>query len=121
MSERDEKMVKANVSEPEGSDRMDAAVEDNFIVNLRKTYVFEGKAYEKIDLSGMENLTGADLIAINKILQRSGYPVPETSMEYALHFAARSAQLPVEFFTGLASKEAMVVKNKVMNFLFGSD
>ena len=98
--------------------------EASMLIKFKKPYRFEGKEYTEIDLSGMDDLTGADMIAINKIMSRSSVGVdvmPEVSVEYACHFAARAAKQPVEFFTNLPPKELMKVKNRVMGFLFGSD
>lgn len=105
-----------------------ASTEENdemsMVVVFKKPYHFEGKEYTEVDLSGMDDLTGADMIAINKIMQRTSAGIdvmPEVSVEYAFHFASRAAKLPVEFFTNLPPKESMKVKNRVMGFLFGSD
>ena len=100
------------------------AVEDErFVIKLAKPYEFEHKVYTEIDLTGMEELTGTDMIAINKIMQRTAGDVgfaPEVSMEYACHFAARAAKLPVEFFFQLPPYALMKVKSRVMGFLFAS-
>lgn len=102
-----------------------AVVDDSdMVIKFRKPYYFEGKEYTELDLSGMDNMTGADMIAVNKIMQRSSAGIdvmPEVSVEYAFYFAAKAAKLPVEFFNGLPPKESMKVKNRVMGFLFGSD
>ena len=98
--------------------------ETNMVIKFKKPYTFERKEYKEIDLSGMEDLTGADMIAINKIMQRTAAGIdvmPEVSAEYACHFAARAAKLPVEFFLNLPPRELMKVKNRVMGFLFGSE
>lgn len=98
--------------------------EDNMVIKFKKPYIFEQKEYTELDLSGMEDMTGADMIAVNKIMQRSAAGIdvmPEVSVEYAFYFAAKAAKLPVEFFNGLPPRESMKVKNRVMGFLFGSD
>ena len=98
--------------------------EDSLVIKFKKPYRFEGKEYTELDLSGMEDMTGADMIAVNKIMQRTSAGIdvmPEVSVEYAFYFAARAAKLPVEFFKNLPPKESMKVKNRVMGFLFGSD
>ena len=98
--------------------------EVDMVIKFKKPYYFEGKEYTEIDLSGMEDLTGADMIAINKIMSRGSAGInvmPEVSIEYACYFAARAAKQPIEFFTNLPPKELMKVKNRVMGFLFGSD
>ena len=98
--------------------------ERSMVIKFKKPYRFEGKEYTELDLSGMDDLTGADMIAVNKIMQRSSGGIdvmPEVSVEYAFYFAARATKLPVEFFTNLPPRESMKVKNRVMGFLFGSD
>ena len=98
--------------------------EDNMVIKFKKPFFFEGKEYTELDLSGLDNLTASDMIAVNKYMQRtsSGIDVmPEVSLEYACMLASKAAKLPVEFFTQLPPKEAMKVKNRVMGFLFGSD
>lgn len=95
------------------------------IIKFRQPYRFEGKEYYEVDLSGMEDLTAADMIAVNRIMSRTSAGIvevmPEVSLEYACHIAARAAKLPVEFFNQLPPREAMKVKNRVTSFLFGSD
>lgn len=98
--------------------------DESMVIKFKKPYRFEGKEYTELDLSGMEDMTGADMIAVNKIMQRTSAGIdvmPEVSVEYAFYFAARAAKLPVEFFTNLPPRESMRVKNRVMGFLFGSD
>lgn len=126
MAEKKEMMV-TEQEERKVPDRVEAdEMEDGLVISLRKPYLFEGKTYTEIDLIGMEELTGEDMIAINKIMQRTspgaGADVmPEVSMEYACYFAAKAAKLPVEFFKMLPAREMLRVKNRVMGFLFGSD
>ena len=96
--------------------------EVSMLIKFKKPYKFEGKEYTEIDLTCMEDLTGADMIAVNKIMQRTSPGInvmPEVSVEYAFYFAARAAKLPVEFFINLPPKESMKVKSRVMGFLFG--
>lgn len=98
--------------------------EDNLVIKFKKPFFFEGKEYTELDLSGLDNLTASDMIAVNKYMQRSSSGIdvmPEVSLEYACMLASKAAKLPIEFFTQLPPKEAMKVKNRVMGFLFGSD
>ena len=98
--------------------------EVSMVIKFKKPYVFEKKEYTELDLSGMEDMTGADMIAVNKIMSRHSVGIdvmPEVSVEYAFYFAARATKLPLEFFTNLPPKESMKVKNRVMGFLFGSE
>lgn len=119
--DKNEKMLELEAAENAASVDVE---EDGMVVKFKKPYHFEGKEYTEIDLSGMEDLTGADMIAVNKIMSRSSAGIdvmPEVSVEYACYFAARAAKQPVEFFTSLPPRELMKVKNRVMGFLFGSD
>ena len=97
------------------------AEENELLLKLSKPYVFDGQAYTEVDLSGLEDATGADLIAVNKILNKTGTvsPVPEMSMDFSIYMAARVAKLPVEFFQRLPAREAVRLKNTVTGFLYG--
>jgi hypothetical protein len=99
----------------------DAEEENDLVLKLSKPYTFEGQTYTEIDLSGLENTTAADLAAVGKLLTRKGNvnPLLEMSLEYAMYMAARVANLPLEFFTRLPSREAMKLKNIVTGFLYG--
>ncbi|MCM1189801.1 MAG: phage tail assembly protein [bacterium] len=107
-----------------GEGSAEDGTEESLIIMLKKPYPFEGKEYTEIDLSGLEDMTAADMIAVEKQYDRS-YPgvnvMPEVKVGYAMMMAARAAKLPVEFFDGLPQREAMKVKNRVMGFLFESD
>lgn len=87
-----------------------------------KPYTFEGKTYDKIDISNLANISAADMCETNKILARMNPTgvnvVPEMSLEYALVLCARMTSLPIEFYMGLSPKQAMEVKRKVQYFLF---
>ena len=98
--------------------------DDSLIIKFRKPYKFEGREYTEIDLTPLENVSAADMIATNKVLDRSSAGasiMPEVTLEYACVLCARAVGLPIEFFMGLPPKEALAVKNRVMGFLFGSD
>lgn len=103
-------------------DELDAAMEkegkDLYVIPLKKPITFEGKTYDSIDLTGLENIRAADMIAINRRLARMGIEVQENSMEYALYMAAEASSLPIEFFEQLKCSVAMKVKTCVMLFLF---
>lgn len=104
-------------------DTNEEVIENPYIVVFNKPYTFEDETYEKIDLSGLDDLTAADMIAANKVLDRSGSAtfLPEMSLEYACIIAARATKLPIEFFKGLHPKEAIKVKNRVTSFFYGTD
>lgn len=123
---KDEKNMVMEDEAVETTASVDAEDDDevSLVIKFKKPYHFEGKEYTEIDLSGMEDLTGADMIAVNKIMPRASARLeimPEVTVEYACYFAARATRLPVEFFMNLPTRESMKVKTRVMGFLFGSD
>lgn len=98
-------------------------IEDDNVVKFVKVYQFEGETIGEIDMSGMEKITANDLIKANKVLQASGVVtvMPETNLEYAMIIAASATGRPVEFFKGLAPRDAIKIKNKVTHFFFGEE
>lgn len=99
------------------------AEENPYLVRFKKPFTFEGVAYESVDLSGLESLSAADMISVNKTIERGGTVnvLPEMSLEYACLISARASGKPVEFFKALPPKEALKVKNRITNFLYGED
>lgn len=98
--------------------------ENDKVVQLTRSYKFEERTISEVDLSGLDNITAADMIQANKVLANSGTMVsvlPETSLEYTLIIASSASGIPVEFFKGLKPRDAIRVKNKVTNFFFGEE
>lgn len=97
--EQDGKEAKKTEVAVEVLDKDGEVIENEYTVVFNKPYTFEGETYDKIDLSGLDNLTAADMIAANKILDRTGSFtfLPEMSLEYACIIAAKATKLPVEF------------------------
>ena len=59
--------------------------EDNEMkLKLSREYDFEGQKICEIDLSGLDNLTAADMIQANKVLTNNGTVsvLPETTLDY---------------------------------------
>ena len=100
-----------------------AETEDSvdLIVNFRRPYHFEGKEYTQVDLSGLEDATASDLVAVERILRKRGVmdPLVEMSPELAALLASRVAKLPEEFFMGLPINEMVKLKTTVSGFLYG--
>lgn len=99
---------------------LDDIVDGMMIITLKKPIIFEKKEYKKIDLTEMENLKAADMIAVSRILNRKGNVdfLQEMTLEYAINLAARGTGLPIEFFEQLPPWAAMQVKNRVTGFLY---
>ena len=57
------------------ADQIEDPEEESLVIKFKKPYIFEGKSYTEIDLSGMDDLTGADMIAGNKIMKKMKNPL----------------------------------------------
>lgn len=123
MNEKKERSIQEETTYPAQTEMVEIE-ENSLVIRLRKPYKFEGREYMEIDLTCMEEMTGEDMIAVNKIMSRTATgtdSMPEVSLEYACYFAARAMKMPVEFFLKLPPWAAMRVKGRVMGFLFGLD
>ena len=94
--------------------------EGSLIVPLKIPYKYEGKEYTKLDLTGLENVKAADMIAVSRKMNRNGNIdfLQEMTLEYSLQLVARSSELPLEFWEQLPPYAAMMVKNRVTGFLY---
>ena len=92
--------------------------ENKMKLKLSKEYDFEGQKIGEIDLSGLDNLTAADMIQANKVLTNNG---TVSVLEYDLIIAAGALKMPIEFFKQLKPKDALALKNRVTSFLFGEE
>ncbi len=92
---------------------------DFMVVKLSKPYQFEGETFTEIDLNKLEDLTGADMISINRMMKKRGNTdaSPEITMEFAFFAAYHASKIPLEFFYQLNMKDAMRIKTRVNYFL----
>lgn len=90
----------------------------DYIVKFLKPYIFEGKEYIEIDLSGLESATTSQLSEVSKLFSTSEYitPRPEADVTFCCMMAAEIAHLPKQFFDNLPAKEGFKVRNCVQNF-----
>lgn len=88
-------------------------------IGLSKKYKFEGEEVERLDLNGLEDLTGLDMINITRMMRKRGNTdaSPELTMEFAFFVAMQATGRPLEFFYGLNMKDSMKVKSRVNYFL----
>lgn len=86
-----------------------------------KPYSFEGKTYDKIDLSGLLDIKAGDMVAATKYMNRNGLNTAdeEMSLPYALFIASRATGQPIEFFDGLKPLDALRLKGYVVRFFYG--
>ena len=116
--------IMENFENLEDTKTENTAAEDNDLyVKFRKPYLFEDKTYDGIDLSGLDDLSGDDMIAVQRKMERAGHfsTMPELSVEYACLICARATHMPEEFFRGLPLKDSTRLKNKVTAFLYGGE
>ena len=72
------------------------------VVKLNRPYVFEGKEYPEIDLSGLDKLTIQDAIDTQRQLfgeqEVAAAVLCETTTAFARTIAAKATEQPIEFF-----------------------
>lgn len=97
--------------------------EESLIVYFKKPFTFEGKVFEYIDLSEIENLNGKQLCDIHKKFTASQTfaLTPETTPAFACFTASMVTGLPVEFFYALPAKELNKIKRTVSGYFFAED
>ncbi len=86
--------------------------ENQLLVVFKKPFEFEGVVYKDVDLSGLENISARDMIAANKIMERSGTVnvIPEMSLEYACIISSKATGKPVEFFRSFPQRRRLKLK-----------
>ena len=99
----------------------DTEDQENLVLRFQKPYSFEGETFTEVDLSGLEDLSAADLCKVGKMVKKiDGVdPIAEMSLPYAIFMAARVTGKPLEFFQQLPAREAVKLKNLVVGFLYG--
>ena len=99
----------------------DTEDQEDLVLRFQKPYSFEGETFTEVDLSGLEDLSAADLCKVGKMVKKiDGVdPIAEMSLPYAIFMAARVTGKPLEFFQQLPAREAVKLKNLVVGFLYG--
>lgn len=92
----------------------------DFIVRFQNPYVFEGKKYAGVDLSGMQNLRAKDIWKIDRSYRNAGNlgVLKEMDNEYTCRVAAIASGMPVEFFMGMALGDMIEVRTLVSSFFY---
>ena len=96
---------------------------DGDILELSRTYTFEGTEYKELNLAGLQSIGYTQIRDMERYLQRQGRtaPMPEMTIEGAIFLAAQGLSLPIEFLQGLNAKDLVKLKNRVTTFLYGED
>ena len=111
-----EQTTEQTAQEPENAE------EKKGVVTLEKPYVFEGKEYKTIDLSGIEKLTINDAIKAQSQLVDEGEVaaamVTERTTAFARLIAQKASDYPIEFFKlmprGVSKRTQKVVVSALM-------
>ena len=92
-------------------------------VVFRKPYTFEHVAYTELDLSGLEDMTGMDLIEVGKNYGRGNNVAlyQEYESDFCFALAARAADKPIEFFYAMPIKDSIQVKETVTHFFLSRE
>ena len=87
----------------------------NHVMRLNQPYIFKGKTYTEVDLTGVADLNSLHESEAENRITRAGFMVTETTFNYlfACELASMATGLPEEFFTGLPLDEVLKVKNAV--------
>lgn len=124
---RNEEIPVATVTDEEANRLLPADVvaeEENYLkITFGKPYDFEGEIFKGVDLSGLEDIKGRQLTAIEKAFGKAGIvsSMPETTSTYAKIAAAAATGLPAEFFEDLPGKEIRKIKTAVTRFFYDED
>ena len=97
--------------------------ENYLIVKFNKPYDFEGQRYDGVDLSGLEDIKGRELTALEKAFGKAGIvtTMPETTATYAKLAATKATGLTAECFEDLPGKEGRKIKTAVTRFFYDED
>lgn len=104
----------------DANENVPAPEENEFIVKFKKPITFENKEYKSIDLSGLEDLTGAQLCeAYRKFTKNKNQSfTPELTPAFAAIVAAMVTDHPIEFFYQMPAKHLNKIKTTVSNYFF---
>ena len=117
----EEKIIAAQTEEAAGAAEQESAesqTTETIIVKLEKPYIFEGKEYGEIDLTGLNKLTIKDAIDTQRQLfgeqEVAAAVLCETTTAFTRAIAAKATGLPIEFFKlmprGAAKRVAVAVR-----------
>ncbi len=76
----------------------------SYKVRFKLPYVFEGKEYKELDLSGLMDMTQSDAEYLDRVMQRMNHRIQGNKFDdslYIKHVAMRVTGLPIEFFSNM--------------------
>lgn len=91
-------------------------------IKLKKAIMHKGQEIYTLDMP-LEELTGNDLIEVEKQLMQSGEVpiVTDFNRIYLINIAAKATHIPVEILKFAGAKDFTRITNEVRNFLTLSD
>lgn len=119
----DEEIHRQSLTDEEKEEQAIQEMDENeHILILTKSYQFGGKTIDRIDLSGLENLTTKDLEYADRVIARMNH-APEdkfTDVLWNRMIAVRATGLSREFFAELSSRDMLAVVGTIRQyFLLG--
>ncbi len=93
---------------------------NHYLIKFNKPYSFEGKEYNDLDLSKLEEITSQDLIDANRmyLTQTSMPAISEADIYFTFLIASSITGKPLNFLEKLPAREGMKIKKMVSDFLF---
>ena len=99
----------SDMSAKNATEAVSASLNDRlpYVVELTKAYDLEGQKIDKVDLSGLEDLTTADAEYMDRVMAKMDYHPKQKYQDitYTKHIAMRVTNLPIEFFNSLRWKD----------------
>ncbi|MBO5032146.1 MAG: phage tail assembly protein [Lachnospiraceae bacterium] len=96
---------------------LEADINENipYVITLSKTYKFEGEEINKVDLSGLEDLTTADGEYVDRVMAKMNYHPRDKfrDITYTKHIAMKVTNLPIEFFNALKWKDQQAITSRI--------
>ena len=95
--------------------------ENEYLIKFSKPYIWEGKEYTELDMSGLKSLTIRDAIDAQKRLINDGEAAAlmlcETTTAFAREIASKATGKPIEFFKFMPVRVAKTVTSEVQAFI----
>lgn len=97
------------------------AKEDWLVLELKTPIEYQGTKIDRIDMSGLRDMTGRDLNTIYDLYESQGgggIALQESTLLFAQVAASRVCGYPLEAIMELKAKDSVYLKNRVYRFFF---
>lgn len=102
-------------------DKKETTEERKSVLKLGTPIVFDGETVKEIDLSGLNEATGADLVSAKRMMNMNGVALdayPERTLEFAIALATIVLNKPEGLFSSLKAKDSINFQMMVRTFLY---